>query len=292
MTAAIDFYASAGPMSRLPDAVAVSDLPTDVDDLRRVVPGALLHRDWAPAYGVEGDAIRIDEQNLRSVRDVLVRLFEISPDPLTVPRDPIDRVLCICSHFTLLHTSLLRAQGTPARARCGFANYFDRSKWYDHWITERWNGTRWVRDDAQIDDVQTKLIQLDIDPHDQPAGHFLTGAEAWAAVRAGDLDPELFGIFDMWGMPFIGGNVLTDFASIIKIELLPWDAWGIGLQWGPHDHLNDDIVAFLDELAKIVNADDLDVIRDRYENDEQVRVPPNIVTMIDGRQVEVALDLT
>jgi hypothetical protein len=34
--------------------------------LRGVVQGLLLHRDWAPAYGVTGDAIRIGEQNLRS----------------------------------------------------------------------------------------------------------------------------------------------------------------------------------------------------------------------------------
>jgi hypothetical protein len=28
-------------------------------------------------------------------------------------------------HFALLHCALLRATGTPARARCGFAGYFE-----------------------------------------------------------------------------------------------------------------------------------------------------------------------
>jgi hypothetical protein len=55
------------------------------------VSRTLSHRDWAPAYGVSGDAIRLDEQNLRSTAEVLTRAFELS----------------------------------PARVRCGFSNYFD-----------------------------------------------------------------------------------------------------------------------------------------------------------------------
>ncbi len=96
-------------MTVLPDHPALADVPSDLDVLRRVVQGLLIHRDWAPAYGVTGDAIRIDEQNLRSTSDVLARAFEINAEPITVARAPIDRVLCICRHFTLLHTALLRA---------------------------------------------------------------------------------------------------------------------------------------------------------------------------------------
>ena len=285
-----DFYATPGAMTELP--AGTGDVPDDLAALRSVVQGVLVHRDWAPMYGVEGDAIRIDEQNLRSTTEVLDRLWEISPEPITVRREPIDRVLCICRHFTLLHTALLRAHGIPSRVRCGFSNYFDRSKWYDHWITERWDGTRWVRDDPQIDELQADVVKLDFDPYDQPPGKFLTGSEAWTAVRAGELDANLFGIFDMWGMAFIGGNVLSDLACINKVELLPWDAWGIGLQWGPHDELRDEIVELLDDVAQLVDADDVEVIRHRYDNDERLRVPADIMTMVDGRPVEAHLDLT
>jgi len=288
----LQFYAAPAAMSRLPETVDRHALPVDLDEQRRVVQGVLVHRDWAPAYGVEGDAIRIDEQNLRSTSEVLERLFAIAPEPLTVAREPVDRVLCICRHFTLLHTALLRATGVPARVRCGFSNYFDRAKWYDHWITERWDGTRWVRDDPQIDELQAKVVKLDFDPYDQPAGKFLTGAEAWVAARAGELDADLFGIFDMWGMAFIGGNVVLDLACLNKVELLPWDVWGISLKWGPHDPVPPDAVAVLDEVAKLVNADDFDVIRDRYENDEDLRVPDEILTMVDGQPVPAHLDLT
>jgi hypothetical protein len=285
-----DFYATPGAMSTLSDGIG--DVPVDLAELRDVVQGVLVHRDWAPLYGIEGDAIRMHEQNLRSTGEVLDRLLEISPEPITVRREPIDRVLCICRHFALLHTALLRANGTAARVRCGFSNYFDRSKWYDHWITERWDGTRWIRDDPQIDELQANIVKLDFDPYDQPPGKFLTGAEAWIATRAGDLDPSLFGIFDMWGTAFIGGNVLSDLACINKVELLPWDAWGIGLQWGPHDQLRADIVELLDDVAKLVDSDDVDAIRDRYDDDERLRVPADIITMVDGQPVEAHLDLT
>jgi hypothetical protein len=288
---ALDFYATAAAMSRLPVEVGHDDVPADLDEVRTTVQGVLVHRDWAPRYGIEGDAIRIDEQNLRSTREVLARLLQMSPEPITVRRDPLDRVLCICRHFALLYTALLRANGVPARVRCGFSNYFDRSKWYDHWITERWNGGRWVRDDPQVDGLQADVVKLDFDPYDQPPGKFLTGAEAWLAARAGEVDPSVFGIFDMWGMGFIGGNVVLDFACLNKVELLPWDVWGISLEWGPHDPLRDDVIAVLDEVAKLDAADDFDVIRDRYEHDDRLRVPADILTIVDGRPVAAHLDL-
>ena len=94
--------------------------------------GLLLHRDWAPLYGLTGDDIRRHEENLRSTVAVLDRDFEISGAPITVGREPIDRVLCICRHFALVHTAFLRSHGVSARVRCGFSNYFDPAKWFDH----------------------------------------------------------------------------------------------------------------------------------------------------------------
>jgi hypothetical protein len=267
----------------------LGDVPTDRAALRGVVQGLLLHRDWAPAYGVTGDAIRINEQNLRSTAEVLQRVFEINRDPITTPREPIDRVLCICRHFTLLHTALLRAQGVPARVRCGFGNYFDRGKWYDHWITERWNGERWVREDPQVDELQAKVIKVNFDVYDQPPGKFLTGGEAWIAARAGEVDPMLFGIFDMWGEAFIAGNVIADFACLNKVELLPWDSWG--MIPGPYDSLSDETRAVLDDVAKLAHDDDLDAIRDRYTTDDRLRVPPDLTSFINNELIEVHLEL-
>jgi hypothetical protein len=276
-------------MTALPAHPALADLPRDLDELRRIVQGVLVHRDWVPAYGITGDDVRLDEQNLRSTAEVLHRAFELDSQSITVARPPLQRVQGICRHFTLLHTSLLRSHGIPARVRCGFSNYFDRSKWYDHWITERWNGERWVRDDPQVDDFQRKFVQLDIDPYDQPPGHFLSGGEAWTLARAGEVDASLFGIFDMWGMAFIAGNVLNDFACINKVELLPWDSWG--MMTGPHAPPDAEASAVLDGIADVAASNDVDAIRKRYETDDRLRVPPDITSFINGAIVPVHLTL-
>lgn len=45
--------------------------------------------------------------------------------------------------------------------------------------------------------------------------------------RDGEEDPEKFGIFDMRGMGFILGNLIRDLLALNKIEILPWDPWGM-----------------------------------------------------------------
>ena len=289
--AGLSFYRSPGPMTALPDHTALADVPSDLDSLRRVVQGLLVHRDSAPAYGVEGDAIRLDEQNLRSVTEVLNRALELAATPLTDARAPIDRVLSICRHYTLLHTALLRSFEVPARVRCGFSNYFDRTKWYDHWITERWNGTRYGARrpaDRRAAGRDRPLGLRPVRPAAGPVPHRGRSVDRYAA-RAGEVDPNLFGIFDMFGLWFIAGNVVLDFACLNKVELLPWDGWG--MMTGPYEEPSPEAVAVLDDIATLSVADDVDAIRARYQSDDRLRVPPEITSFINGALVEVHLDL-
>lgn len=214
---------------------------------------------------------------------MLERAWQLEPAPAATPREPARRVLTICRHFALLHTAFLRAQGVPARVRCGFSNYFDDAKWYDHWITEWWDGDRWVREDPQVDDLQAEAVRLAFDPYDQPQGPFMSGAEAWRAARAGEVDPERFGILDMWGLPFIGGNVILDLACLNKVEMLPWDGWGMVA--GPFDPVSDEAAAVFDEVTAIVATGDTAAVRARYDADDRLRVPRDITTMVDGELV-------
>jgi hypothetical protein len=260
--------------------------------MRAVVQGLLVHRDWVKAYGLTDDDVRLDEQNIRSITDVMTRAAELSSEPLDVARPPTHRVQGICRHFSLLHVAFLRAHGVPARMRCGFAAYFgDTGKWFDHWITERWDGARWVRDDPQVDDVQRKIAGIAFDVNDQPAGKFLSANEAWALTRAGELDPADFGIFDMWGAGFIAGNVKADFACLNRQEMLPWDFWGESLGAGPYDPVPEADVVVLDEVSTLMASDDFAAIRGRYEDDARLRVPPNIFTMIDGEVVAATVEI-
>nr|WP_246722323.1 transglutaminase-like domain-containing protein [Rhizobium laguerreae] len=47
----------------------------------------------------------------------------IDPAPLDIPRPPERRSIGVCRHFTVLACAALKAQGVPARARCGFGMY-------------------------------------------------------------------------------------------------------------------------------------------------------------------------
>lgn len=274
-------------MTELPDSTALGDIPTTPDDTRSAVQGLVLHREWASVYGVAVGALRADEQNLRSAAEVLGRALELSAEPVTAAREPADRVIGICWHFAVLYAALLRAQGSAVRVRCGFAGYFDAARWYDHWITERWDGERWIRDDPQIDARQAEVLSLGFDPHDQPPGKFLSAGEAWLAARAGEVDSERFGIYDMWGRGFLAGNVIKDFACLNKVELLPWDSWGMirdPYRPPPKTHL-----AVLDEIAELAAGDDLAEIRGRFERDDRVRVPREVVSYQEGKAVRVLM---
>jgi len=166
----LDFYRTPATMSALPDRVAISEIPSDLDEMRQVVQGVLLHRDWAPVYGLANDTIRRDEANLRSTTEVL-----------------------------------------------------------------------------------------------------------------------RFGIFDMWGLPYISGNLINDFAALNKVEMLPWDSWG--MMTGPYHPVSSDALVVLDDLAAFVNADDFAAIHARYRDDERLRVPADILTFLNGEVVEVHIDL-
>ena len=137
------------------------------------------------------------------------------------------RAIGVCRHFSLLLVAMLRHKNIPARARCGFGSYFEKGKFIDHWVAEYWNGTRWVMVDAQIDEVQRKLFRVDFDPLDVPRDRFLVAGNAWALCRAGNADPDAFGILDMHGWAFIAGNVVRDVAALNDVVMLPWDVWGI-----------------------------------------------------------------
>jgi hypothetical protein len=65
-------------------------------------------------------------------------------------------------------------------------------------------------------------------PEDLRPGEFLSGGEAWAAFRRGEIDAARFGVYGTgnWGQAEIRGNAVKDLAALNKVEMLPWDEWG------------------------------------------------------------------
>jgi transglutaminase superfamily protein len=273
----LEYYAAPGPMTDLAGvpADAFDGLPTDPVGLCRAVPGLIVHEMWASAYGFEVPEDRLTDLQSRSAVEMTDVIRRLDARPLSAARPVEERMVGNCRHFSTLSCALLRRAGIPARARCGFGMYFEPGKYVDHWVTEYWNETeqRWVRIDAQLDDVQRAAIVADFDTEDLPPGPFLPAGEAWEQCRTGRADPDTFGIFEFWGLWFVQANVVRELAALNKMELLPWDVWGaMTLQEEP-----DAAAASLtDTVAGVIAGGDIDAIRTVYEDSADLRVPDEV----------------
>jgi len=171
-----------------------------------------------------------DDAETRYADDILRLIVGRDPRPLALRRAYGDRFVAICRDFTLLHVSLLRHLGIPARLRSGFATYFGTDGFHsDHVVTEYWDDRRgWLLADAQLFDPERYAV--DFDPADVPRDRFLMAGKAWQLIRAGEADPKTFGLppagGPLTGEWFVAGNVRLDLSALNKVETLLWDLWG------------------------------------------------------------------
>ena len=131
-TDAID-YATPGPLTDLGSVSpsALERIPSGPVGICRPVPGLVIQPDEAELLGVPPE--RLAENQVR----------------------PAGRLI----------GALLRYRGIAARARCGFATYFQPGQGLDHWITEYWHDQdgRWVRIDSEILDQPVLAVPEDLD---------------------------------------------------------------------------------------------------------------------------------
>ena len=127
--------------------------------------------------------------------------------------------------------------------------------------------------DAQLDDLQKEVLQIPFDSLDVPHDQFLTGGKAWQMARSGQADADKFGIFDMHGLWFIRGDLIRDFLALNRIEILPWDHWG--LMDGTDDVLSPEDWDLLDHLAEITipGQEDFSEIQRLYTSEPRLQVP-------------------
>ncbi|MGE5222245.1 MAG: transglutaminase-like domain-containing protein [Omnitrophica WOR_2 bacterium] len=279
VSAILQYYAAPGPMTDPGEHTYLfADLPADLHELCKIVQGCLLHIFWAERNGVKLSEERKQEVQIRPVAAKLPRLLDLDSHPLNISRPPERRLVGNCRDFSVLLVSMLRYLGIPARARCGFGAYFMPNHYEDHWVVEYWNAKeqRWILVDAQLDELQRSVLQPPFDPLDVPRNQFIVAGQAWQLCRAGLADPDAFGIFDMHGTWFIGGNVVRDFLSFNKVEILPWDSgWGFLTM----DALNPASVYFegdkLDRVSQwTLNGDEcFNAIRDEYSSEPRWQAP-------------------
>jgi hypothetical protein len=273
----LTYYAQPGPMTMPgPYAHLFGDLPTDIGALCKALQGVMLHIFWAERYGVQLTEERQAEVQLRHVDRQLARLVELDGRPLTEARSPERKLVGNCRDFTVMMTAILRHQGVPARARCGFGTYFTPDRYEDHWVCEVWDAEqeRWTLVDAQLDGLMLDALKPDFDPLDVPRDRFVVGGQAWQLCRRGEADPDHFGIFDMHGLWFVRGDLIRDFLAFGKIEILPWDGdWGYLAVPIEQIGVDEADLALMDRVAALTLADDVEAIHALYEQDAGFHPP-------------------
>ncbi|MFH8220471.1 transglutaminase-like domain-containing protein [Streptomyces sp. NPDC018057] len=258
-----------------PGGLDVRVLPRDPGRLAGLVRDLIIHRGEGERFGwtIPRDRLHHDAET-RYVTGILRLLAERGTAPLTEPRPPARRFVGTCRDFALLHCSLLRATGTPARVRCGFATYFEDGCFADHWVTEfRTPRGTWRLADAQLHHTYEGL---DFDPVDVPRDRFLVAADAWRACRSGRADPRRFGVIGLAGIAglwFVGADLLRDLAALNGVELLPWDMWGPGA--ADDSALDAAHLALLDRVAAARTEEEL---RELYAREARLTVPEVITS--------------
>ena len=268
-------YDTAGPLTaltseRLSFAIA---LPSDPVELCRSAQGLVIQPGPATAVGIADE--RLIEKNIRRADDLLTIVLAHNAAPLDEPREPKQRVVGTCRHFSVLSCALLRAHGIAARSRCGFATYFKPGQNLDHWITEYWHTAdqRWVRVDSEI--LGLPFVSK---PDDLAPGEFLTGGEAWELCRRGEADPDRFGVDGAphaWGIGEVRGNAIRDLGALNKIEMLPWDEWG-RMDASYKGETGPDFDDLMDTIATTTASGDSAAVVDLYAG-EDLAVPEHLI---------------
>lgn len=277
MTAPLD----AGARARLFDG-----LPDDVAGLAGMIQGLLIHEHMVDTYGVTLSDRQRGEPHVRGVEAMLESIIAHDPRPLSRARPPNERFAGCCRHFTTMLVAMLRHKGIEARARCGFATYFTKGLFVDHWVAEYFDAARrrWVLVDAEIDPRLRELFGIDFDTLDVPRDRFLVAGEAWRRCRDGEADPGTFGVLDMFGLWFVASNVIRDVTALADRPMLPWDVWGAMTL------VDADIdTGLIDRLAISSRAPDADPAALRAAcDDPRVRVPGTVFNAVLGRPETVS----
>jgi hypothetical protein len=141
--------------------------------------------------------------------------------------------------------------------------------------------------DAQLDATWRRMIAFTGDATSITGTEFMTAGHAWQAWRQGAIDANKCGLsgINEHGAHWIAGNLRLDFASLNKIEMLPWDVWGAG--WAPGEQPTTAQIELFDGVAELTVDPDAKFgeLRNRYETDASLRMDGTVFNVLRG-QVE------
>jgi transglutaminase-like putative cysteine protease len=260
------FYRQPSPTSDLGRHAGLSPgLPADPEALSAIVRGLLIHNYAAKVQGLTFPAGRMAHMQTVGAEAILDNVFSLDPAPLGVERPAGRRMVGFCYHFALLHCALLRATGTPSRIRCGFAGYFEPQRWIDHWVTEYWDGDRWLLTDPQIG-------RRDLTSED-----FQDGLTAWNRCRGGASTPDAYGNGELWGWDELRGSLINDVAALGKVEVSGW-YWCDRLKVESLDQPHDELDTSLDILSRLAaTAESAEMIKECLDRYPDLQPPADAV---------------
>jgi hypothetical protein len=203
-----------------------------------------------------------------------------------------------CRDFTVLFVAMARHKGIAARARVGFATYFDPGWFIDHVVAEVWDERerRWRLVEPEIDDgFVSEASGVAVDPLDVAPEMFLTGSRAWQAARSGGQDAERFVVApdlqipDTRGWLYLRHNLIHDLAALNKTEMLLWDQWGLMDTADPREPSH---VGALDALATLTSGADPSWDALRAAGDlADFRVPPVVTSYSPAHDEPLRVDV-
>lgn len=251
-----------------------ASLPSGIAALVKTVQGLVVDKDFVGLYGLAlADRDRLGEVDARYLPTILEQLLAKDGRPLLQAREPAARFVGSCRDYALLLCSMFRHVGIPARIRFGFATYFSKNRdtYGDHCVCEYWDEgeRRWRLVDANVDPVVKSKVGVTANELDLSRDEFLVASDAWRLARSGQADPDRFGVpsIGIQGLWFIRGSLLRDLAALNKVEVLPWDYWGLADRM-PIDALPPEELPFLDDLAEaLASSDELAAIQAAYGRD-------------------------
>jgi hypothetical protein len=257
----------------------VTDIPKDIKTIVTYVQNILLHQHWSRAYGLELSDERTKEPFIRSFEEKLIFLNKLGFTHVSQQKTNENKMISICRDFSVVAAALCREAGIPSRARCGFASYFEKGKYVDHWVLEYLNEQKknWVMVDAQLDVLQQKALELPFDPLDVSEDYFITGPRAWLMCREGRLNPELFGIFKWWGYDYLRCNLILDANSLLKVPMQPWDLWE-GYKSLPIEEWTEKDYKVMDDLSILaLNVDNnFEALYKYIQTNDKIKVPEDL----------------
>ena len=242
-----DFYLKQSHITDPEDYADLFDaVPDDIESICKATRNVLNHYMGDPRH--KPPQTRWSELDTRYVSKMLEGIIQLDDRPLMEERSSDNRFVGCCRDFTALSVAMMRHKGIPARSRYGTATYFEPGYYWDHVITEYWNGERWIGVDTQLSHTEER--QWDFDIRDVPQDRFFVAGRGWQLVRDGKEEAAIFGLGSIrGGLEFIITEMMLDLAALNREEHLCWECWGYSDQ--NYSGYTEEDYNFLDEVAAV-----------------------------------------